>query len=138
MYHVLEHIVSPLHTLGELRRKLKANGRIIVEVPHARDFLISHLGLNSFKDFTFWSEHLLLHTRITLAAFLNAAGFKRIVVKVIQRYPLANHLYWLSNGMSGGHLKWAELRTADLDEAYESMLASLDLTDTLTAYAEAT
>jgi 2-polyprenyl-3-methyl-5-hydroxy-6-metoxy-1,4-benzoquinol methylase len=136
MYHVFEHLVKPLSALKVLRKKLKANGRVIVEVPHAGDFLMSYLELSSFKDFTFWSEHLLLHTRLTLEAFLRAAGFERIVIKAIQRYPLANHLYWLSKGMPGGHLRWAELRTTDLDEAYANMLASLDLTDTLIAYAE--
>ncbi len=136
MYHVLEHMIRPLDALKDLRKKLKTKGRIIVEVPHAKDFLVSYLELEVFKDFTFWSEHLVLHTRQSLGAFLGASGFTNIVVKGCQRYPLVNHLYWLSKGAPGGHIKWAELQLPALDEAYASMLASLDLTDTLVGYAE--
>jgi hypothetical protein len=110
---------------------MKENGKIIIEVPHASDFLISFFEHESFKSFTFWSEHLILHTRNSITIFLEEAGFKDIVVTAVQRYPLANHLHWLSKNEAGGHQKWDFLRTEELDLAYAQMLSKLDKTDTL-------
>ncbi|MEG4213940.1 class I SAM-dependent methyltransferase [Microcoleus sp. Pol14C6] len=135
LFHVFEHLVEPIETMGIVKSKLKPNGIVIVEVPHAKDFLIDILDLDSFKRFTFWSEHLILHTRQSLETFLQASGFDRVDIQGFQRYPLANHLYWLSRGKPGGHKVWEYLRSEELDKAYGEMLNSLHRTDTLIAIA---
>jgi 2-polyprenyl-3-methyl-5-hydroxy-6-metoxy-1,4-benzoquinol methylase len=135
LFHVLEHLDDPVDTLRVIHRKLRRGGTLLVEVPHARDFLISSLALDAFMRFTFWSEHLILHTRQSLETFLKSAGFDRVEIEGLQRYPLANHLRWLRDGVPGGHRDWAHLRREDLDAAYASLLASLDRTDTLVAHA---
>jgi SAM-dependent methyltransferase len=137
LFHVFEHLTDPLASLRTIRQKLRPGGRLIIEVPHARDFLIAFLGLDEFKAFTFWSEHLLLHTRQSLTIMLKAGGFENICIQGCQRYPLANHLHWLARKRPGGHQIWSELRTPRLDEAYAEMLSGIDMTDTLVAYAEA-
>jgi SAM-dependent methyltransferase len=137
LFHVLEHLTEPIQTLEEIRSKMKKGGKIIVEVPHAEDFLISFLALDSFKAATFWSEHLLLHTRSSLTRFLEVAGFTNIRISGFQRYPLANHLFWLARNRPGGHIQWSELRSPELDIAYSSMLNTLNKTDTLIAVADA-
>jgi hypothetical protein len=111
-------------------------GKIIVEVPHANDFLFSFLDLEEFKKFTFWSEHLVLHNRTSLSAFLSRANFKNIVITGFQRYNLANHLHWLKEKKPSGHIKWSMLATDQLDSAYSSMLEKIDMTDTLIAIAK--
>jgi 2-polyprenyl-3-methyl-5-hydroxy-6-metoxy-1,4-benzoquinol methylase len=136
LFHVLEHFTHPIETLRSIKNKMSKGGKIIIEVPHAKDFLISFLENNAFKAFTFWSEHLVLHTRESLSVFLKAAGFSNIVIKGFQRYPLANHLYWLANSKPGGHIVWQQLRTAELENAYSNMLSSIDKTDTLICIAE--
>jgi 2-polyprenyl-3-methyl-5-hydroxy-6-metoxy-1,4-benzoquinol methylase len=133
VFHVLEHLIRPLETLALLRSKLVDGGVIIVEVPHARDFLIDFLQLDSFKGFTFWSEHLILHTRHSLEVFLKEARFTNIAITGFQRYPLANHFHWLSGNGPGGHQKWPFLRSQELDQAYANLLKSIDKTDTLIA-----
>lgn len=135
LFHVFEHFDEPLKELLEIKTKMVDGGKILIEVPHANDFLIGFLDSDDFKKFTFWSEHLILHTRTSLEKMLSYAGFKNIVIKGVQRYPLANHLYWLRNKKPGGHVTWSELRSKDLDVAYENMLAQLDMTDTLIASA---
>lgn len=136
LFHVLEHFTEPIDTLKSIKSKMAKGGKIIVEVPHARDILISFFENDAFKSFTFWSEHLILHTRESLSAFLKAAGFSGIVITGFQRYPLANHLYWLARGKPGGQVAWAELRTEKLERAYSDMLSDIDKTDTLIAIAE--
>ena len=135
LFHVFEHFTNPLEDLKLISLKMASQGRIIIEVPHAKDFLISFLEHESFKKFTFWSEHLILHTRQSLTTFLEKAGFEDIVVTGCQRYPLANHLHWLSKNQPGGHQKWDFLRTIELDSAYSQMLSQLDKNDTIIAMA---
>jgi SAM-dependent methyltransferase len=135
LFHVFEHLDDPLASLRLIGRALRPGGRLVVEVPHARDFLLSFADLDAFKQFTFWSEHLILHTRRSLEVFLRAAGFVDVIVEGFQRYPLANHLHWLAKGQPGGQHHWAPLLDADVDRAYAAMLARLDVTDTLIATA---
>jgi hypothetical protein len=104
--------------------------------PRAHDFLFAYLDLEEFKKFTFWSEHLVLHNRGSLAAFLDKANFRNTVISGFQRYNLANHLHWLKEKRPSGHIKWSMLATEQLDSAYADMLRKIDMTDTLIAIAE--
>jgi SAM-dependent methyltransferase len=136
LFHVFEHLTDPLALLKIAYDKLKAGGKIIIEVPHAKDFLFAYLDLEEFKKFTFWSEHLVLHNRCSLTAFLDRANFRNTVISGFQRYNLANHLHWLKEKKPGGHIKWSTLSTEQLDSAYSNMLQRIDMTDTLIAIAE--
>ncbi len=124
-----------MSVLQEIHKKMVPGGKIILEVPHAKDALIQTFQNKPFMQFSFWSEHLLLHTRQTLQAFLEAAGFSDVIITGYQRYPLANHLFWLSQMKPGGHVEWNHFVSNDLDSAYSSVLARLDQTDTLIAVA---
>ena len=75
-WHVFEHLSQPLEFMHACARVLRPGGKMCLEVPHARDALLSQYQSNEFCDFTLWSEHLLLHTRESLTAFATAAGFK--------------------------------------------------------------
>jgi SAM-dependent methyltransferase len=134
LFHVFEHLTDPIGFLRSARRKLAPGGTVCVEVPHARDFLIDFLGCAAFIDFTLWSEHLILHTRESLARFAAAGGFSRCQVTGLQRFPLANHLYWLAKNKPGGHEIWSILSGPAIDDAYAAMLNRLDRTDTLIAW----
>ena len=136
LFHVFEHLTDPLELLKVAHDKLRVGGKIIIEVPHASDFLFAFLDLEAFKKFTFWSEHLVLHKRCSLNAFLDKANFRNTVISGFQRYNLANHLHWLKEKKPGGHINWSMLSTEQLDSAYSSMLQSTDMTDTLIAIAE--
>jgi 2-polyprenyl-3-methyl-5-hydroxy-6-metoxy-1,4-benzoquinol methylase len=130
LLHVLEHILEPLKTLGEVRSILRPGGHIIIEVPHARDVL---LKLNDFKAFSLWSEHLVLHTKESLRTYLTAADFTDIKIDGYQRYPLANHIGWFVDGKPGGQTRLKEF--GPLADDYARMLLESDQTDTLIATA---
>jgi SAM-dependent methyltransferase len=136
LFHVFEHLTEPLNLLKIAYDKLKVGGKIIIEVPHANDFLFSFLDLEEFKKFTFWSEHLVLHNRYSLNALLDEVNFKKTVISGFQRYNLANHLHWLKEKKPSGHINWSMLATDQLDNAYSNMLDNIDMTDTLIAIAE--
>ncbi len=135
LFHVLEHLKNPIAELSSLRARLSKGGCLIVEVPHALDALLSLYDLQSFKDFTYWSCHLYLFTEKTLTIALQKAGFKKIEVAYVQRYPLANHLYWLAKGKPGGQKEWSHFREPGLDAQYAQKLTELKATDTIIAIA---
>lgn len=135
-FHVLEHLPEPLPVLNEVKRILKPGGILIIEVPHANDFLLGGLKNDAFKSFTLWSQHLVLHTRESLKRLLTYTGFEEVFVEGVQRYPLSNHLTWLSSGKPGGHKSpLALIDTPELSSAYEVALNRIDGTDTLVAIA---
>jgi len=137
LFHVLEHLPHALEMLQRLRARLSPGGRLIVEVPHARDFLIQSVEIPEFRDFTFWSEHLVLHTRETLSALLSGAGFGEVRVWSMQRYGYTNHLHWFLARKPGGHEALRHLEDAILEEQYREARERDGTTDTLLAEARA-
>ena len=134
-FHVIEHIKEPLKILDKLKNLLDDNGRLIIEVPNANDALLTIYENEAFSNFTYWSCHLYLYTQHTLNLLAKQAGFEIEFIKHIQRYPLSNHLYWLSKNKPGGHEKWGNFFDSnELTKAYENQLASLGATDTIIAF----
>ncbi len=133
-FHVVEHLSDPREVLKRLGTNLKADGRLIVEVPSADDALLTLYNCDSFQRFTYWSQHLYLFTASTLATLIKQVGLEVVSIQHHQRYPLSNHLYWLSRSRPGGHQIWSFLDSATLSNAYAEMLASIGKTDTLIAH----
>ena len=137
LFHVLEHFENPIHHLELIRDRLAKDGKIVIEVPHARDFLIKDLKIQEFINFTLWSQHLILHTRESLEKFLLASGYKNIQIYGTQRFSISNHIQWAKDRIPGGHRsEIAKMETPELVNAYEKTLDKLDATDTLIAIAE--
>jgi 2-polyprenyl-3-methyl-5-hydroxy-6-metoxy-1,4-benzoquinol methylase len=135
MFHVLEHLEDQQAHLQMAYKVLKSGGQIILEVPHAEDFLIEKVALEAFYDFSFWSEHLILHTRGTIRHFLQAAGFADIKIFPFQRFGYANHLHWLRHGKPGGHDIYKDIPSDEFDQSYREFLCQRNWSDTLIATA---
>lgn len=131
LFHVVEHLVNPKEILNQLKKYLNTNGIVIIEVPNADDALLTLYNSKPFADFTYWSCHVYLYNSFTLQQLVKQAGFKVKLVKQIQRYPLSNHLYWLSQGKPGGHNHFGFIDNIVLDKEYESTLAAIGKCDTL-------
>ena len=136
LFHVLEHLSNPLDVLKKLKKTLKPNGKIIIEVPSANDFLLSINNLSSFKKFTLWSEHLMLHTEKSIRKFLTICGFKKVKILYYQRYNFENHLGWFINGEPGGHEFFKGLVDDKFKDQYIKFLKRSRKTDTLLAVAQ--
>ena len=114
-----------------------SGGTLIFDVPQANDFLLSVAQNEPFKQFTLWSQHLVLHTRESLKCMIEYVGFEDILIKSVQRYPLSNHLNWIINGKPGGHKsELSSLETLYLRDAYTNSLSKINATDTLVAIAK--
>ncbi len=131
MFMVIEHLNNPNEELNEIYKLLNPNGVLICETPNSEEALISKYNCKAFQDFTYWSEHVLLFNSDTLEKVMLGNGFKTQENTQIQRYSLANHLFWLSNAKPGGHMKWMEFNEQKLDSAYAEKLSQLGIADTL-------
>lgn len=133
LFHVLEHLEEPIAYLEKLKKHLNKDGMILIEVPNANDALLSLYNSEAFADFTYWHCHVYLYNNETLRMLVKKAGLRVKFMEQIQRYPLSNHLYWLSQGKPGGHQKWAFMNDAQLDKQYGYLLAKLGIADTVIA-----
>ena len=115
------------------KTKMDKNTLLIIEVPHANCALINHYDCDEFKKFTFWSEHLILHSETSLMKLLSYVGFTKINIEYEQRYNIFNHLQWLNTGKPGGH-KHTPSFSEDLVISYDTYLAKNKMTDTIVAY----
>ncbi len=129
LFHVLEHLTDPIQELKKLKKFLKKNGSIIIEVPHGNDFLLRNC--DKFRKFSLWSEHLILHTEKSLIKFLKKSGYNKIKVKYFQRYNYLNHLYWLNNGKPNGNIILKNKYDIKIDKSYNTFLNKAKMTDTL-------
>ena len=129
-FHTLEHLTDQVGTIKKLIDKLNNNGKLILEVPHAEDIL---LNLKSFRDFSFFSEHLVLHTKDSLKKVLQKSGFKKIKIQYHQRYNFENHLGWFLKNKPGGHKMFKNFCTPELLKMYNKFLIKKRISDTLIA-----
>lgn len=131
-FHVLEHLKKPHEILIDMKKYLEENGKIIIEVPNANDALLTIYKNIPFSEFTYWSCHLFLYTEHTLKILAKQCGLNVDFIKYVQRYPLSNHLYWLSHGKPGGDKEWGSfIDSPELTSAYEAQLSSIGATDTI-------
>jgi len=136
LFHVLEHLHDPRLILRQIADKLESGGSIIVEVPSCDDALITLYDSEEFQDFTYWSQHLYLFNANSLGLLAKQSGLKVRATRYYQRYPLSNHMYWLSRGLPGGHQQWGFLDSEDMQRAYSNALARIGKTDTIICYLE--
>ena len=135
-FHVVEHLPDPVAALKALAKRLTKNGRLVIEVPSSEDALLTLYDSDAFQRFTYWSQHLFLFNAETLRRLAELAGLHIVSIQQYQRYPLSNHLHWLSKGKPGGHQTWAFLDNPELKAAYANTLAAIGKCDTLIAYLE--
>lgn len=127
--HVFEHLDNPVGILKDLISRLNKEGKIIIEIPHGNDFLIKRSGLNSFRKFTFWSEHLCLYTEKFISSLFEKINLDEYTIFYKQRYDLNNHLNWFKEGKPGGHNK--KIFKGHILDDYNSNLIKNCETDTL-------
>lgn len=131
LFHVLEHLPDPKGILLKLAGFLAKDGQIVIEVPNADDVLLTLYKSKAFSEFTYWSCHLFLFNLKTIQEVAHQIGLKINYIKQVQRYSLANHLYWLAEEKPNGHNVWKELDNIELNKVYEAKLRELGKCDTV-------
>ena len=128
--HVFEHLEDPITILENLFKILKNDGHLIIEIPHGNDFLIKDSEIVSFKNFTFWSEHICLYTKPLMKKILSHLKIKNYQISFFQRYCMNNHFYWFKEGKPGGHEKH-NIFNDSINISYKKNLIDLEKSDTM-------
>lgn len=131
LFHVIEHLYDPYEELQRIKSLLRPGGLIVIETPNSNDALLTKYDSDAFQNFTYWSHHPMLHSHDSLATLVLKNGFTVIENRGVQRYDLANHLYWLSKGEPGGHDVWSDLVSEKTSKEYAKDLARSEISDTL-------
>jgi len=131
LFHVVEHFYSPNIELSRIFDLLEPGGNIIIETPSAGDALLTEYENSAFSNFTYWSHHPMLHSNLSLTNLVFAAGFKDVDVRGVQRYGIANHLYWMTHQKAGGHIYWDDKFSQSTEFAYAQDLIDRGKADTL-------
>jgi SAM-dependent methyltransferase len=129
MFHVFEHIKSPLAFLEACSRHLNPGGRLIIEVPYIEDPLLTLYECGPFKNFYFQPMHPYVYSKRSLEHVFTKASFGAGEFIYYQRYGLDNHLTWLVKGKGGTDTQFASL-FAD-DESYKQKMEKSGRTDTI-------
>jgi len=124
-WHVIEHLTDPLAELRSMGEYLVEGGELVVEVPHAKSWLLHHCAAH--RNAPLWSEHRILHTEESLSALLRHSGFEVRSLYYVQRHSLMNALHWLEFGIGdGGTVPWDAS-----DHEWAARLAASKETDSL-------
>ena len=73
----------------------------------------------------------MLHSMKSLNALVSNSGYKVLIETGVQRYGLANHMYWLTKGSPGGHVIWENFYSQITESSYKDDLVNRELSDTL-------
>ncbi len=136
LFHVVEHFYNPKIEFARIYDLLNPGGLLIIETPNAADALLTEYQNEAFSNFTYWSHHPMLHSSVSLSNLVTAAGFCSIEVRNVQRYGLANHLYWMTHQKAGGHVHWENKFSPATEASYAQDLINQGKADTLWFQAE--
>ncbi|MFA5022541.1 MAG: class I SAM-dependent methyltransferase [Patescibacteria group bacterium] len=133
-FQVLEHVQDPINFLVDLKKYLKPDGYICLEVPNVCDALLYLYQIEPYAAFWFREPHLFNFSPKTLGLVLEKAGFKG-KMQTVQRYNFVNHLNWVLTGqpqksadvgMGQSNLKLADNVNKDIKEELQAWLGKVD------------
>lgn len=130
-FSLLEHVPDPVAFLAQAGSHLAPDGLLVMEIPSARDPLISLYDIAAFKDFYFQAMHPYVYGIEAVDIMLERAGLERVAFRFKQRYGLSNHLKWLKEGKPGGSARFTELFSGAANDAYIQALEAAGQTDTV-------
>jgi len=131
LFSLLEHIPDPRPFLARLHQCLQPGGYMIIEIPSAKEPLISLYDIPAFKSFYFQSMHPYVYSVKAASLVLREVGFEVSKVQYKQRYGLSNHLNWLKAGAPGGDACFTSLFEGAADQEYCRALEASGHTDSV-------
>lgn len=130
-FSLLEHVRAPQQFLADISKLLNPNGMVVIEVPSAREPLLSLYDVDAFKDFYFQAMHLQVFSPEAIEKLMLRAGFHAVEIQYKQRYGLDNHVHWIRRGKPGGSPELARVFGPTANKAYIQALEASGNTDTI-------
>ena len=131
LFQVLEHMINPKKFLKNIKKLLRSDGKIIIEVPNLMDHLLDLCS--QYNEFFWQRAHLSYFSPLILNNLFKELEFKNINIYGVQRYSIVNMMNWYINGIP--EIKAPSYKTVDdlkwIDEYYKSKLSKELKSDTL-------
>lgn len=94
----LEHIDDPLKFFATIKRYLKQDGFVYIEVPNHDDSLLSVFDVPGYRDFYYRQPHIFYYNPKTLLMMLERAGFQGEISASGHEPNMINQLNWILTG----------------------------------------
>jgi 2-polyprenyl-3-methyl-5-hydroxy-6-metoxy-1,4-benzoquinol methylase len=101
---VIEHVKNPKEFLEEIKDLIRPGGKLLISTPNRNDILMTLLK-EKFYPFFYRSQHRWYFNEDSLKRCAQISGYKVNKVQYIQRYGMANTLYWLRDKIPNGNKK---------------------------------
>lgn len=131
LFHVLEHVPEPWLLISDLVARFRRVDRIVVEVPHNGEALLSCFDSTSYRLNHYSADHVYYFTNATLGAVLEKAGLTLLVDSQLQRYALGNTFGWLVDKKGGGQNKWTDFNDKKFHDVYDATLTTMGVADSV-------
>tara|TARA_Y100000816_G_scaffold122065_1_gene85789 strand:- start:25741 stop:26658 length:918 start_codon:yes stop_codon:yes gene_type:complete len=95
-FQVFEHIPNPKDFLMHVKKRIKKNGKIIIELPNLDDPLIFYDNNEDYKNFYYRRPHEFYYNKKSLLRLLRSVGLKG-KINGIHRYNYGNLIHWHLN-----------------------------------------
>ena len=119
-FAVLEHVENPITFLKEIKSLLKPDGFLLISTPNAEDWLLEFMPVE-YGRFFYRNVHKWYFNCESLRFASEAASFKDLSIKFVQRFDISNALLWaykrqptgcskfkLLNGLNGSYKHYIE------------------------------
>lgn len=123
----MEHVEDPLSFIAALKRYLKPDGWLYIEVPNLLDPLLSLYKNKEYHDFYFHEAHAYYFSPKSLMALMEKATL-RGKIHYMQDYNIMNHIHWLltHRPQPDCHAGLGVARLPSLDNADDRIRTELD------------
>ena len=119
-FAVLEHVENPIAFLKEIKSLLKPDGFLLISTPNAEDWLLEFMPVE-YGRFFYRNVHKWYFNCESLRFVSDAASFKDLSIKFVQRFDISNALLWaykrqptglskfkILNGINGSYKHYIE------------------------------
>lgn len=96
LFHLIEHITSPVLFLERLKGLIKRGGYLLMEMPNISNILMDLS--QEFNDYNYIRDHVAYYTPELIKWLCEKAGYTVIAQKGVQIYGIMNNMNWAING----------------------------------------
>ena len=130
-FAVLEHVENPIAFLNEVKSLLKPDGFLLISTPNAEDWLLEFMPVE-YGRFFYRNVHKWYFNCESLRFVSDAASFKDLSIKFVQRFDISNALLWAYKRQPTGFSKFKILN--GINGSYKHYIEDIGRSDFIYAW----
>ena len=130
-FAVLEHVENPIAFLKEIKSLLKPDGFLLISTPNTDDWLLEFMPVE-YGRFFYRNVHKWYFNCESLRFVSDAASFKDLSIKFVQRFDISNALLWAYKRQPTGFSKFKILN--GINGSYKHYIEDMGRSDFIYAW----